>query len=211
MRPRVGRGVARARAGFGLIEALAALAILAILAAVLVPATAALASAERVERARSDLGRVEAAITEFVADVDRCPAALDELVFPIQSGDPDLRGDNYNPASANKWDGPYYHLALPAGGPVTGVGTITGLRLVQGAPDFTPGIVLDGDLYDVRELDSAVDDGDGAAAGTVRWTALGGDRVEAEYYLPLSCPAGPGGGPPGGGPPGGGPPGGGPP
>lgn len=182
--------------GFGLIEAIVALAVLAILAAVLLPATAAFASAERVERSRSDLGRVEGAFTEFLTDVEQCANELDELVFPIQNGQPDLRGDNYNPGSVNKWDGPYYHMALPADGPVTGVGTITGLRLVEGDPAYTPGIVVEADIYDALALDRAVDSGDGSAAGTVRWTTLSGDQVEVEYYMPLTCPEGPGGGPP---------------
>lgn len=188
------------QAGFGLIEAVVALAVLAILAAVLVPATAAFASAERIERSRSDLGRVEGAFTEFLTDVEQCAAELDELVYPIQNGDPDLIGDNYNRGSVNRWDGPYYHLALPATGPVTGVGTITGLRLVETAPDSIPGIVVEGDIYDVLALDRAVDSGDGSATGTVRWSVISSDQVEVEYYMPLTCPPGPGG-PPGGGPP----------
>lgn len=197
--------------GFGLIEAIVALAVLAILAAVLVPATAAFAAADRVDRAVADLERVQDAVDRFIGDVGQCPAGLDQLVFPLQDGDQDLLGDGYNPGTRNRWDGPYYHRALPTTGPVTGVGTITGLRLVETAPDDVPGIVVDADRLDATALDRSVDSGDGAAAGTVRWTAASGERVDLEYYLPITCPSGPGGGPPGGGPPGGGPPGGGPP
>lgn len=197
--------------GFGLIEALVALAVLAILAAVLVPATAAFAAADRVERAAADLERVQDAVDRFIADVGQCPAGLDQLVFPLQDGDQHLLGDAYNPGTRNRWDGPYYHRALPAAGPVTGVGTITGLRLVETTPDDVPGIVVDADRLDAAALDRSVDSGDGAAAGTVQWTSGASERVDLAYYLPITCPSGPGGGPPGGGPPGGGPPGGGPP
>lgn len=186
-----------ARPGFGLIEALVALAVLAILAAVLVPATAAFAAADRVTRSIADLQRVENAVVEFIADVGQCPADLDQLVFPIQAGEQDLLGGTYNPAAAGNWDGPYFHLALPAAGPVTGVGTLTGLRLVEPDPANIPGIVIDGDLYDAAALDRAVDSGDGASAGRVRWTVISGNQVEIEYYLALTCPTGPGGGPPG--------------
>ena len=172
---------------------------LAVLAAVLVPATAAFAAAERIEQARADLGRVEDAVAEFTADVQACPAGLDHLVFPIQAGDQDLAGDGYSGGERNRWDGPYYHLALPVSGPVTGVGTLTGLRLVQSGPDDVPAVVIDGDLYDAAALDRMVDSGDGDAAGSVRWSVVSGDRVELEYRLGLTCPAG--GGPPGGGPP----------
>lgn len=193
----------RPRRGFGLIEALVALTVLAILAAVLLPATAAFAAADRVTRSISDLGRVEAALAEFTLDVDQCAGNLEQLVFPIDGADLDIFGGGYNPAAQGRWVGPYFHLALPAAGPVTGVGTITGLRLVETTPDDIPGIVVAGDLFDAAALDRAVDSGDGAAAGLVRWTIVSGNQVEIEYYLALTCPVGPG---PGGGPPGGGPP-----
>lgn len=186
----------RLRRGFGLIEALVALTVLAILAAVLVPATAAFAAAERVERSITDLGRVEAALAEFILDVDQCAGDLEQLVFPIDGTDEDLLGGGYTPARQGRWDGPYFHLALPAAGPVTGVGTITGLRLVATTPDDIPGIVVAADLFDAAALDRAVDSGDGAAAGVVRWATVSGSQVEIEYHLPLTCPAGPG--PPGG-------------
>jgi type II secretory pathway pseudopilin PulG len=198
--------------GFGLLEVLGLLMVLAILAAVLAPATAAIGAMERIARAERDLTRLADAVIAFEDIVHHCPATVDQLVFPLDPGDSDLLGETFSNGERNRWDGPYYHLLPTDDGVQSAIGSVAGFRAIEVDPDVVPVIVVLSDVYEAAALDAAVDAGDGAGAGRIRWT--GTVAVEIEYRVDTTCEPGggpPGGGPPGGGPPGGGPPGGGPP
>lgn len=175
-----------ARDGMGLLEVITLLIVLALLAAVVVPASHAVETAKRIERAERSLGRILSAIEEFEADVRHCPGTLSQLVVPLVPGDTALTGGAYSGGERNRWDGPYYNLLIPASGPQGGIGTVTGLRRI-GLLVTSPAIVLTADIFDAVAIDGAIDSGDGAAAGSIRWTVISGSQVEVEYRSAILC------------------------
>ena len=130
-----------------------------------------------------------------------CPARFDQLIDPLAPGDTSLSGHTYTGGERQRWDGPYYHLLVENPGPLTGMGQVTGFRLINTDPRI-PALVLESDIYDAAALDGKFDSGDGADAGAIRWTPISGDQVELEYrLLDVICEPGESGGGGGGGPP----------
>lgn len=172
----------RHRGGFGLFEALVLLAVLAILATVLATNNVALDAARRLQQSHLDLERIADAVRAFEQDDMRCPARFDQLLDPLQPGDTALSGEKFTGGERRRWRGPYYHLLAPSIGPLTGMGRVTGFRLISLDPKI-PALIIDSDIYDAAALDGKHDAGDGGSLGAIRWVPISGDRVEVEYRL----------------------------
>lgn len=184
----------RRRPGFSTAEILVSVAVIAILTAVLVPAVASNIGRARVHSAQESLEAVTEAILSFREDVGTgggtigYPAGLGQLVAPIANPAANLCGSDYNGGQEGRWDGPYLNRAIPAAGLPIGIGTVAttfGVVAAAGGIDYLTIDVVNVVDEDAIALDGTVDDADGAAAGTVRWTIAGSGLVTVSWLLPF--------------------------
>ena len=165
------------RNGFTLPEVLVTVAIVAVLAAVVVPAVTQQIGRADAPTFDASVNSLRTAITSFVSDVRAFPGQVDHLQADIQTTDFSLFEDGdgtgaptYTNAQTGRWRGPYDNSGVVTG--VIGLGmdwTTTNLLM-----DSTNYLVVEitrtgATEVDAEELDDAVDGGNGATVGLVRW------------------------------------------
>lgn len=180
------------RKGFTLVEVLVILAILAALAAVLVPTVSNQVRKADVGRAVGDLTNLRSGVEAFLVNVHRYPGDMEDLVYPISDDplvDTDVSGAGYSTGLASKWEGPYIDRVIVDDGEIeTGFGgmvqdefTVTTASDVDYLTVTIHGIALP----EFTLLDAQIDEGNGAAAGRLRWTAGTPDVIHF-YALPIN-------------------------
>lgn len=171
------------RSGFTLPEVLVTVAIVAVLAAMVVPAVTQQISKGDAPSFLGSVAGIRTAITSFVADVRTLPGELSQLSVPLTVADTRLAqtrdsvGGEYTPAVLPRWRGPYENSGAALGVIRAGYGWETEDDLVDSNSTAPAKGYLVVTLFkanavvaDAVELDNAVDGGNGANAGLVRWT-----------------------------------------
>lgn len=170
----------RNRHGFTLPEVLVTVAIVAVLAAIIVPAVTQQVSKGDAPAFHGSVSSLRTALASFAADVRKLPGEVSQLGDAIvATTDEDLAttrdgGVGYTASVVTRWRGPYESSGAALGVLPLGMGwqteddLVDSLRYVvvtlvkQGAPATTA---------DAIELDAAVDGGNGATTGIIRWDA----------------------------------------
>ena len=174
--------------GFTITEILVALAIMAVLGALIVPTIFSSVDRARADGAVESLEAIGDAVALFADRVNEYPATLTQLVEPITAGDTDICGAAYTGGEQNRWDGPYLDRAISATGVPLGVGTAANALGVVSHPSGIDYLAVQVDPVleeDAEALDHRIDDGDGATAGALRWTAPASGFVTASYLIPF--------------------------
>jgi prepilin-type N-terminal cleavage/methylation domain-containing protein len=165
----------RSRAGFTLPEVLVTVAIVAVLAAMVVPAVTQQIGKGDAPAFASSIGSVRTALTSFVADVRKLPGELSQLSTAITGTDEDLAttvdgGTAYIAGVVSRWRGPYENSGVTSGQIPLGMGWTTRDDLVDSLGYIVITLGKAGAVIaDAEELDNAVDNGNGATQGLVRW------------------------------------------
>lgn len=164
------------RAGFTLPEVLVTVAIVAVLAAMVVPAVTQQISKGDAPAFASSVGSLRTALTSFVSDVRKLPGEVSQLSTAITLTDEDLAtaadaGTAYIASVVARWRGPYESSGMTTGQIPLGMGWTTGDDLVDSLGYIVVTVTKAGAVIaDATELDVAVDNGNGAAEGLIRWT-----------------------------------------
>jgi prepilin-type N-terminal cleavage/methylation domain-containing protein len=164
------------RGGFTLPEVLVTVAIVAVLAAMVVPAVTQQISKGDAPAFASSVGSLRTALTSFVSDVRKLPGEVSQLSTAITITDEDLAttadgGTAYIASVVSRWRGPYENSGITSGQIPLGMGWITSDDLVDSLGYVVLTVTKAGAVIaDAAELDSLVDNNNGAAAGLVRWT-----------------------------------------
>ncbi|HEY9228264.1 MAG TPA: prepilin-type N-terminal cleavage/methylation domain-containing protein, partial [Gemmatimonadaceae bacterium] len=98
------------RAGFTLPEVLVTITLVAALAAVVVPAVAGQLKKGDPSRVGQDVSAIRGAVEQFLSDVRRYPAAIQQVTAPITTSQAPLSStaqSTYGAADVNRWRGPY--------------------------------------------------------------------------------------------------------
>lgn len=139
--------------GFTLPEVLVTITLIAALAAVVVPAIAGQLKKGDPSRVGQDVSAIRGAVEQFLSDVRRYPAAIQQVTAPITTTQAPLTTTaqgNYGSADVARWKGPY--LSKDSIGAVsTGYGYV-----------FKPGF----------EVDTLLPTGTASAAGGQRYMML---------------------------------------
>lgn len=166
------------RTGFTLPEVLVTVAIVAVLAAVVVPAVTQQISKADAPAFSASVGSLRTSITSFVSDVRALPGELEHLQRQILVADFTLFGDGtgtgaptYTASQAARWRGPYDNSGSIVGNMVMGMGWQTTNVLMDSLNYLVVEITktAGADATDAVELDEAIDGGNGATTGLVRW------------------------------------------
>lgn len=179
------------RRGFTLVEVLVILAILAGLAAVLVPTVSNQVRKADLGRITGDLTNLRTGVETFLVDVHRYPADIEDLVSPIDASDADIDGASYPTGLQNRWEGPYIDRVISDGGTLeTGFGGLIQDDFdatTDGGVDYLTVTILGIAQPEFDRLDAELDEGNGAAAGRLRWAA-GGAAADTTYFhaLPIN-------------------------
>ena len=185
-RPITANACQRRSGGFSLPEVLVTLAIMAALTVVVVPALFSKLREGRATAIMSSLSGINDAVGEFRKGVGRYPGQLTFLVSaPTALVGTDACGTVYTAAAAALWRGPYLTRNFPASGITFGDAVLyPGVRrspttVASPAPAIAFLIIDVGnvELQAVTIIDSEIDNGDGANAGTIRFTS---DAIAAQ-------------------------------
>ncbi len=170
------------KAGFTLPEVLVTVAIVAVLAAVVVPAVTQQLSKGDSPAFLGSVNSLRTSIASFASDVRKLPGEVSQLSVDIDDADPPTEEDlgaspgdagvAYTEAVAARWRGPYESSGITTGLIPVGMGWTT----IDNMIDSTGYVVVSltktgGVIADATELDVAVDGGNGATAGLIRWNA----------------------------------------
>jgi prepilin-type N-terminal cleavage/methylation domain-containing protein len=175
------------RSGFTLPEVLVTVAIVAILAAVVVPAVTQQISKGDQGQFQGSIGGVQTAITTYVTDVRRYPAAVSQLTNQVAAGDSTAVPEGeLTTAEAARWKGPYLQFDLAAAGTFD-VGY--GIEAVDtlGLDGSFITLKFDTDSIVANRVDSIVDNADGNAAGNFRWTPNNAAALDSTWYRLLTA------------------------
>ncbi|MGH9886341.1 MAG: prepilin-type N-terminal cleavage/methylation domain-containing protein [bacterium] len=186
--------------GFTLPEVLVTITLVAALAAVVVPAVAAQLKKGDPSRLGQDASSIRGAVEQFLADVRRYPAAIQQITAPITASQAPLATTaqgNYGAADIARWKGPY--LTKDSIGAVsTGYGYTfkpafeVDTLLPTGTASATGGqrymvlkiIMPVNDSMSILQLDSQFDDGS-LSTGSVRYRKGATDTLKF-LILPIS-------------------------
>lgn len=178
------------RQGFTLVEVLVILAILAALAAVLVPTVSNQVRKADVGRVTGDLTNLRSGIEAFLVNVNRYPGDAEDLATTITTADADINGVTYSPGLVGKWEGPYIDRVFAAVDSMeTGFGGL--IRSDFGILDYGNGIdyltvVITGIAQpEFDRVDADMDDGDGIAAGRLRWEGVANTGTDTTTFLAI--------------------------
>jgi prepilin-type N-terminal cleavage/methylation domain-containing protein len=186
--------IKRLRRGFTLLEITVAAVIVAVLAAVTVPSMISYLEFQDIKTTRDMLFTLRDAITNpatganaFYQKVGTVyPGRLAELSAPITTvaaSNPNSCGNVFTAAQVTAWNtnGPFVNMVIPTTGLPTPIGLIENV-MVRTPNSATAGTLaikmLAQPLANAQELDYLIDAnasgvGDGAAAGSLRWTGTG--------------------------------------
>jgi prepilin-type N-terminal cleavage/methylation domain-containing protein len=178
--------------GFTVMELAIVLAVIAILAAALTPAVLGKIRESRTAAVSQTLFGLNQAINEYKKAVTRYPSQLTLLTTrPVAGSTTDLCSNTLTAAHVAAWRGPYTSRTILSTGIVLGDVTIQNAltRVVTTAPFGE--LIIAANAVDTttvnmleRELDGDVASG---AAGTIRWTLIGGTpTANLQYVMPIS-------------------------
>lgn len=168
------------RAGFTLPEVLVTVAIVAVLAAVVVPAVTQQLGRADAPAFNSSVNSLRTAITSFASDVRQLPGEVSQLQTAITTLDTRLArtadsvGAEYSAAFVARWRGPYESSGISTGALEIGDSWVTADNLIDstGTGYLVAYLTRTGAVItDAVALDAAVDNGNGATAGFIRWDA----------------------------------------
>ncbi len=166
------------RSGFTLPEVLVTVAIVAVLAAVVVPAVTQQLGRADAPAFNASMNNLRTAITSFASDVRQLPGEVSQLGNAITTLDARLAqtvdsvGAEYSTAFVNRWRGPYESSGISTGVLEIGDGWLTAdnLRDSVGTGYLVAYLTRTGAVEsDAIALDAAVDNGNGATEGFIRW------------------------------------------
>jgi len=171
------------RSGFTLPEVLVTVAIVAVLAAVVVPTVTSQLDKGDAPALQSSIGSLRTGVTAFVTDVKKFPRRLSHLVNAVSSGDSALGLSTYG-NGANHWKGPYAAYNLTSGDSLLlgmNLKAFDSLSVVSNQIE----VRLTGSTSnaEMQHIDSLIDNGTGASAGSLRWTNTSGVASALKYYL----------------------------
>ena len=174
--------------GFSLGEILVAVAIIAVLAAVVLPSIGSQLNKGDNGRVESDLAAIQAGVQQFLADVRRYPASVQQLVVLITTGNSDVSGLAYTTSQVGRWRGPYLSKDSTGAG-ATGYNTritATFQNITVGSQKWLVMLVPGIDTINAVEIDAAMDDGK-TATGQVQWVRNGAasDGTLKYFALPI--------------------------
>jgi type IV pilus assembly protein PilE len=165
--------------GFSLPEILVAVAIMAVIAAVVIPSFGSQLNKGDSGRVESDLVNIRSGVEQFLADVRRYPATIQQLAVKPTVSDTGIVGGVYSSPQVARWKGPYIMKDSTAAA-ATGYGvrmlvqfqgqTVTGQKWVT---ILIPTL----DSLSAFDIDVAMDDGN-VSTGQIRWTTLGVDTLK---------------------------------
>jgi len=183
------------RSGFTLPEVLVTVAIVAVLAAMVVPAVTQQISKGDAPAFMGSVTSLRTAIASFASDVRKLPGEISQLSVDIDDADPPTEEDlattvdggvAYSEAIAGRWRGPYESSGSTTGIIPMGFGWSTADDLVDLNGYIVVSLTKTGAVItDAVELDNAVDGGNGAAAGLVRWDATGAPALTPANTISL--------------------------
>jgi len=199
----------RRRNGFTLAEVAVSTAIIAMLAAVTVPYLVTFLDRQRAQTTAEKLSALAEGISAFASAVKTSaaptstayPGLISELANQIvansavthNSCGSGATGTFNSTAVTTGWggNGPFVNFFIPVGGLKTPLG------MVSDSMVRTPGTAAVGtlairmlavDTADTNLLDFVVDGGDGASAGTVRFTVVAAThRADIQYLVPIAA------------------------
>lgn len=179
------------RKGFTLVEVLVILAILAALAAILVPTVSNQVRKADIGRVTGDLTNLRSGVEAFLVNVHRYPDDVEDLVSPIDASDTDIGDDNYPSGLISRWEGPYIDRSITDGGTLeTGFGGLLQddfAEVADGGVDFLRVKITGIAEPEFTLIDAQIDEGNGAAAGRLRWWDGGANPDSIHFYaLPIN-------------------------
>ena len=168
------------RSGFTLPEVLVTVAIVAVLAAMVVPAITQQVSRADAPSFLGSVTSLQTAVSSFASDVRQLPGELSQLGAPITTSDTRLAqtrdsvGAEFTSALVGRWRGPYEGSRTTTGIIPLGMGWVTDDDVIDstGTRYLVAQITIPGGavITDAVALDAAVDGGNGATAGMIRWS-----------------------------------------
>jgi prepilin-type N-terminal cleavage/methylation domain-containing protein len=177
------------RHGFTLVEVLVILAILAALAAVLVPTVSNQVRKADLGRVTGDLTNLRTGVEAFLVNVHRYPADIEDLVFPIDGADADINGSGYPAGLQSRWEGPYIDRVIAAGDSLeTGFGGLIADEFAittDAGVDYLTVRIFGIALPEFTVLDANIDEGNGAAAGRLRFFASATTEPDSIHFFAL--------------------------
>jgi prepilin-type N-terminal cleavage/methylation domain-containing protein len=189
------------RDAFSLVEIVVALAIVLVLSAVAIPNVAGYLDQKRIEATADLLADVRDGLSLSTTGFRQVVAAnagqLSELTTQIWNSNsgsaPFPRnscGAAFNNVEVNRWDdaGPYVSFFIPATGLPTPIGVADDVmeRIPNSAaPGIIRIVIPNVSLTDATAFDQTVDGGNGAAGGTIAWTAPVSGEVTLYYQIPI--------------------------
>lgn len=168
------------KSGFTLPEVLVTVAIVAVLAAVVVPTVTSQIGKGDDANLQSSVSGLRTAITAFASDLRKFPSRLQHVVTQPLATDVDVKGTQYGAPAVARWRGPYQTGSLKAAGATAQDSILFGLAYAVDSIADTAfvapfrgnlGLFLGGVTSDAAALriDSLIDGGTGAGAGSLRW------------------------------------------
>jgi prepilin-type N-terminal cleavage/methylation domain-containing protein len=168
------------RSGFTLPEVLVTVAIVAVLAAVVVPAVTQQLGKGDAPAFTSSVNNLRTAITSFASDVRKLPGEISQLSVNIDNANPPTTKDlgptpgdagvAYTENVADRWRGPYENSGSTTGLLTVGYGWATLDNLIDSTGYVVAKLTKTAAVIaDATELDAAVDGGNGALTGIIRW------------------------------------------
>ena len=169
------------RKGFTLPEVLVTVAIVAVLAAIVVPTVTNQIGKGDDTNLVSNVADIRTSITAFVSDARKYPSRLQNLVTVPLATDLDLSGGAFGAPAGSKWKGPYMSTSLKAlsntlktdsvfvalGFAVDSLADTLFVAPNKGMIGLKLGGVAN--TAAALHIDSLLDNGDGQAAGNLRW------------------------------------------
>lgn len=189
--------------GFTFVEIVVGVAVMAILAMSILPSLSASFERTEMEATVAMLGAVRDALfkpgTGSVAFYQRVGAnagKLSELTSAIVPADPAVSdnscGNGFNFIQAARWRaaGPFLNVNVDTTGLALPIGTAQN-DLVRVPANGGPGVlemnILSVKADDADLLDRLVDNGDGSASGSIRWTPVPvGGRTTVTFRIPIN-------------------------
>lgn len=180
----------RQRAGFTLVEVVLAIVIVALVSGVVVTQVIGRLDDGGAAALSRNLDAVTDAAQNFRRDVRRYPSSLAQLSAPLAAGATDLCGQPIPSRFRAGWRGPYLERAVGAGGLTSGGGVIRNALSRDPAGPGYGQLQLHADEVErpvAEKLENSFDGDGNLAAGTVRWTEVGGTgRGTLRFGMPVA-------------------------